>query len=269
MAQQKKNQEVAETQDASLPTELMGDMAQDAGQGFENTDADSYSIPFLQALQALSPQVDESDGAYVDGAKQGMIINTVSNELFTHEDGVVVLPVHFDRSFIEWVPRNQGGGFVAAHSVEDGKELATSGEREGGAVKLPNGNQLVDTRQHYVLIIREDGSTEPAMISMSSTQIRKSRDWMTQMRNLKAKAPDGTLFTPPTFAYKYRLTTVKESNDQGSWWGWSIKPEGWVDDASLYHQAKSLKDDIMRGAAKAAEPPEAEGADTAEAGADF
>ena len=86
---------------------------------------------------------------------------------------------------------------------------------------MPNGNHLVDTRVHYALLVA-NGEAEPVVFTMTSTQIKKSRKWMTVMRQLRMERPDGSFFNPPMFSHQYNLTTVPESNDQGAWMGWKI-----------------------------------------------
>lgn len=224
----------------------------DAGVGFEGADRDSYAIPMLTILQKMSPQCDESDGAFVDGAKPGMFFDNVNERVLDGKAGVTVIPVAFKRSFIEWRTREAGGGFVAEHDVADGTELMRQTTRnEKGHDILPNGNQLADTRQHYVLIVEADGGTSPALISFTSTQTKKSKRWMTAMNNRKMKRADGSVFTPPMFASKFRLTTVPESNDKGSWSAWKIEPAGDVTDPDQYGAAKAFRAAIAGGTVKA------------------
>ena len=78
----------------------------DAGSGFEETSQESYAIPFLSILQSGSPQVKKSDGAYIKGAEEGMLIDSVTQTLFA--DGVEVIPCHYTQRFIEWGLREQG-----------------------------------------------------------------------------------------------------------------------------------------------------------------
>lgn len=229
----------------------------DANAGFEQADADSYAIPYLTILQALSPQCDKSKGEYIKGAESGEIFNSVSEERFEGmEKGIDIVPVHFKRAFTEWQPNR--GGFVAEHDVADGLDLlAQCTKNDNNQDVLPNGNILVDTRSHYVLIVNEDGSTEGALMSMSSTQMKKSRRWMTVMQNIKMEREDGSKFTPPMFSHKYHVTTVAESNDQGSWFGWKIVTGAQIEDANLYNAAKSFRDAILSGEAKDSIPPAA------------
>ncbi len=77
---------------------------------------------------------------------------------------------------------------------------------------------------------------------------------MTVMQNLSMERADGTTFTPPMFSRKYRVTTVPESNDKGSWYGWKIVVGEQVEDVVLYNAAKSFRDAVISGEAKEAEP---------------
>ena len=116
----------------------------DAGSGFEETSQESYAIPFLSILQSGSPQVKKSDGAYIKGAEEGMLIDSVTQTLFA--DGVEVIPCHYTQRFIEWGLREQGGGFFGEHLPSD-PIVSTTVRDDKGRNILPNGHQLVDTRK--------------------------------------------------------------------------------------------------------------------------
>jgi hypothetical protein len=248
------SKEVALKQNNALALASM--FEEDSGAGFENADRDSYSIPFISILQSGSPQVKKSDGAYIKGAEEGFLFNSVSQEIIDGGKGITVIPAYFTRRFLEWVPRDSGGsgGLVGEHLPSD--ELVTTAQRDAkNQLVLPSGNILVDTRTHYVLVLSDDlQSFAPALISMSSTQVKKSRQWMTRMESLKAKNAQGLLFTPPMFSHSYKLTTVPEQNDQGSWYGWKIEAAGAVTDANLYQAAKSFRDAVKTGEAKPSAP---------------
>lgn len=233
----------------------------DANTGFEEADRDAYAIPFLTILQSSSPQCKKSDGAYIKGAEEGMLYNTVSQQVYKGEEGIEIIPVHYKRAFIEWKPRDSGGGFVAEHNAADGQDLLRHSVRDDkGHDMLPNGNLLSDTRSHYVIILHADGTFEPAVIAMTSTQMKKSRRWMTVMQNRKMVRADGTPFTPPMFSHKYRASTVPESNDQGSWFGWKLTTGEQLSDVNLYAAAKQFRDAIVSGEVKTQQPIEASAA---------
>lgn len=239
------SKQMANKAEQEVSTNAM-DFSQEADQGFEEADSDSFAIPFVRILQSNSPQCKKSDGAYIDGAEEGAIFNTATNGI---TEGLSVIPCHFRRVFVEWVPKDDGGGFVAEHSVEDGKDLEDqlSDPDKNGKRYLPNGNQLVDTRMHYC-VNAETG--DPMVICMSSTQLKKSRNWMYTMQSTRVTRDDGSKFTPPMFSSIFRLETAPESNDKGSWFGWKITRTGYVEDQSVYEAAKGFRDLIVSGKAE-------------------
>ena len=97
----------------NLPAVL--NLENDAGSGFEAVDRDSVAIPFLAVLQKGSPQCDEDDDAYIDGAKAGMFFNTATGQIFDGKKGVTLIPAYFERMYVEWAPRDSGGGFRGTH----------------------------------------------------------------------------------------------------------------------------------------------------------
>jgi len=57
---------------------------------------------------------------------------------------------------------------------------------------------------------------------MTSTQLKKSRKWNTQMVSQTITLPDGTVKPKPSFAFAYTIKTMPESNKHGSWFGYEI-----------------------------------------------
>ena len=64
----------------------------DAGQGLNMTQ-DDLALPFLKVLGQLSPECNKRDAKHVEGAEPGMIINTVTNEIYDGVKGIDVVPV--------------------------------------------------------------------------------------------------------------------------------------------------------------------------------
>jgi hypothetical protein len=69
------------------------------------------------------------------------------------------------------------------------------------------------------MVMSDDGIPEPALITMKSTQLKKSRKWNSMMMSTKLMGKNGP-YTPPMYSHLYRLTTQAESNDKGKWYGW-------------------------------------------------
>lgn len=191
----------------------------------KNYTIEDLAIPFIGVLQQLSPQVDESDAQYIEGAKAGMIFNNVTEEIWDGQKGILVIPVAYKKSYTEWVPRDQGGGLVADHgSNKDILNKATVDSNNRRV--LQNGNIIQDANHHYVFLLKDDGSFQEALIAMTSTQLKKSKRWNTMISTLSIVDEDNNRsIRPPSYFRTYRLTSVKEENEKGKWHGWRITPE--------------------------------------------
>lgn len=245
MANKSKN-EVAVKED-QLPMAMMADMAADAGMGLEGADKDSFAIPFIAMLQGLSPQLET-----VDGAKPGLFINTITNELYKE---VMVVPCAYQRRYLRWAPRDAGGGYKGDYSpidVETGKLLNVE-RSEDGKLRI-DGDELKDTRNHFVLVESSTGVWQPALLSLSSTQIKKSKRWMSLIQGIELRTPQGKAFTPPSFSHVYKLTGVKEENSKGSWWGMNVEVVEPVSDQELYLKAREFSKQVAAGEVKVSEP---------------
>ena len=199
-----------------VASELDKMLEADAGVGLENITTDDMQIPFIRIIQALSPQLQQDDPLYIKGAEQGDIFNTVSQEVYKADEGVVVVPAFFEKKFLEFQLRSSGGGFVRELSPDD-KDI-TMTNREGTIEMLPNGNELVRTHQHLVIAQSADGTIAPSVLDMKKTQLKVSRRWNT-LKN-SARLPSGALM--PIYGTAWQLTTVLEANDQGKWFNYKL-----------------------------------------------
>jgi hypothetical protein len=84
---------------------------------------------------------------------------------------------------------------------------------------------------------------------MKSTQLKVSRTWNSMMNSIKLEGKNG-LFTPASYSHVYNLKTVEQSNDKGTWYGWTISKVGPVQDKNLYAAAKSFAESCKSGDVK-------------------
>jgi len=227
-----------------------------AGGGLEEVTSEDVQIPFLRVLQALSPQIKKSDPAYIKGAEQGGIFNTVTKKFWNGDDGVLVIPTYFQKKLLEFVPRSEGGGFVGEINPKNLPKIV----KENGMEMLENGNELVRTAQHYVKIVHDDGTLENAIVDMKKTQLKKSREWVSIMGMFKYPKEAGQNLVGKTMDSWYnmfRLTTVEESNDKGSWYTWKIVHEKQVDKIEYVNESKSLHSSLSSGELTALPPTDA------------
>ena len=229
------------------------DFSDAAGSGFEGAGREDMAIPFLSVLQGLSPEVKRSEGAYIEGAFEGMVFNTVTKEAIdTSVNRLVVIPCAYHRAFVEWRVREAGGGFVAEHPSTTPLQTQTTRDDRGRDI-LPNGNQLNDTRTFYVMVVDETQVTvSPAVITMTSTQIKKAKQWLMQQNLLKLRGPGGA-YTPPMFASRWVVATVPESNQKGTWYGWKFEHDGYLAGPAdpMYLAAREFYQSVAAGKVRA------------------
>jgi hypothetical protein len=180
-----------------------------------------------------------------------MVYNTVTRAVVdTEKTQLLVVPCAYRHTFVEWRLRERGGGFVAEYDTAP--NVVTTRDDKGRDI-LPNGNQLNDTRSFYVMVIDEaHGTVTPAVLAMTSTQIKKAKQWYMQQNMLRLNGPKGQ-YTPPMFASKWVATTVPEANEKGSWYGWKFEHAGFMGegDEDLYAAAREFHKSVKSGAVSA------------------
>lgn len=240
MAKKKENEE--------LPAVV--DFGDDAGAGINDATHEELSIPLLVVLQALSPQV--SGDAAVDGAKPGMLYNTVTGDLYDGEEGVKFVPAARQHVFVEWVPREAGGGFVAVHDPQsDVVRAAKAASEKFGVYKTPDGNDLVETFYLYGILLDEGGApVEMVVVPFTSTKIKRYKAAVSRMRYQMVSAPSGKV-NPPLWANVLRICTTHEKNTKGSFFNVRLNKVGLIGpDQPAYQAAKDLAESIKQGMAK-------------------
>ena len=236
---------VAKKEAAGLPADLEQEMEADAGDGRQGITTKDLAIPFLRILQKVSPQLDKRDGAFIEGAEEGDIFNTVTGEIWPCEEGLTVIPCAFHFKYIEWKPRDDGGGFVNSYTRED--ELPSTEQDDRGRAITGAGNILADTAEHYVVIVGPEGHCDTAVIAMSSTQLKHSRKWNSMISQQQISTREG-MKSAPTYSRMYRIKgNNHETNDDGSWMNWNITLEGIVDNIDIYRSAKVFSQAVNQG----------------------
>lgn len=259
-----KSQEVAEVKanKNALPVAAGVDFEADAAAVQETMGKDDIALPFISIAQGPSPQLLRSKPEYIEGLKVGDIFNSVTKERWDGLKGIIVVPSLYVRTFVEWVPRDNGGGFVADHGLEKGLELEQTTDDEG---RLPNGNDLVETHYHFVLVQTEDGY-KPGLMAMSSSGLKPSRQWNTLVSQVRVTRADGSKFQPARPFTAYLLQTVEQTNDQGTWQNWKITAAGRTvdqpDGVEAYKEAIVFAKQMLESGYKPSPPAEAAAAST-------
>lgn len=212
--------------------QLPAHLQHDAGMGNENVNTDDLSIPRLDLIQQLSPQIDPTSPKYIEGAKPGHLFNSLTGELF---DFCFVINLDFESKYQIFKKRKFGGGFEGSFDTEGEARdhLAAQG--------LPADQyDIVDTAIHKVLLLDENGQPDqPALIYMSGSKQKVSKNWNSaiQLKNPQAAR----------FASVWTLQSVGEKNRQGQpYQNFKVDFAGWASE-DLYTEAKKLYEGIRAG----------------------
>jgi len=220
----------------------------DLQKGFENMTQEDMALPFVRILGQLSPQVTDGDAKYIASAKPGMIYNTVTSECFDGKEGIKVIPCYYKKDYPEWSDRGDGPGAPVAVHLPNSPIIQT-GKRDGSKIRLPNGNYLEETASYYVLVETKGGAMTPALITMKSTQLNVSKKWNSMMKTIQIPDGKGGMAIPPMHGVVYKLSSVLQKNDKGSWYGWSVTQDRIMGqkDKTLYLTAKDFNSSVSKG----------------------
>jgi len=196
------------------------------GLGNENVSTQHLQTPRVKLLQQMNSEVDENHDAYVEGAKPGMLLNTVTNEIYGKE--IYVINVHFTEDWVVWRKREKGGGLVAScESQAAADELIAA--QEGSK----DDYEIIQTQSH--LLVRKNAETgeidsTPFLMDFASSKLRVSREWNTQIAQLGGDR----------FSSLWKVSAVATQNRAGQkFQNLSVVKEGWVTEDD-YEVAKNI-----------------------------
>ena len=141
----------------------------------------------------------------------------------------------FKKEWMLWIPRDEGGGdgqgFRGAFESEsEAKDRQSELSAEGEEV------EIVDAHQHFVLVVRDTGEMEEAVITMTRTKMKVSRRWNSMIR----------MGGGDRFSRGYKFDTVMEESPKGDYYNYSVSTAGFTP-AEVFARAEALYDAITGG----------------------
>lgn len=273
MATKKKNKDLAAPIDAATELAMVETYGEMEGEGWENQTSDDIAIPFLGVLQALSPEVTDGDPKRLEGAKPGQLINTLTQELIEGDKGIHIIPCLTDHVFVEWVPRDKGGGYVAAFA-HDSPEVKQAKEESKKFGEYKRGdNDLIETFYMYALLLGADPdapeATTPIIVPFTGSKIKVYKKAMTPLNMFQLRSVDGDgkdrKIKPPMFSHRLHITVFDDKNranqpfknlvmksSKGSVLDSLVPPLVEEDRNPLLTQGQDFRQSIKDGVAKAA-----------------
>lgn len=231
--------------------------------GFENQTQDDRSTPYLGVLQQNSPQCRDPEDGGIPGGKAGMFYNSATLELYEGRvDGVIVVPAYTEHVYVEYRPRENGGGFVGAHAADS--EVVRQARSQSIAFNrlTVNGNDLTEQFNVYAVLTEDGVAVGGIVVPFTSTKIKAYKKWNTRISTLLITRSDGKRVVPPLFSHLIRIRTVSEENQHGKFFGVRIDPavDGDIKSSLLaptderFFAALTLMRSVSSGQIKAAIP---------------
>ena len=210
--------------ESKVPANLRDKLAAYAGQGVSFAPEDNV-VPLIVPLQTNSPQVNKRNrDKYIEGAEPGCLWlrNCAVMPLVDGETGFSFQLCHRSKAWVEWIPRDEGGGFVERHPLRPASARKTPHPKNPNRTywTMPNGHELIETRYLYGIIWGGEYAFKnmpdfqmPFVISLSSTGHSVDRAWNTQQTQIYL-APGIVM---PVFGSVWRITTEHRTNASGEW----------------------------------------------------
>ena len=175
-------------------------VAQGTGRGNEEVLSEHLTIPRLKLLQKMSDEVDRHHPHYVEGAKDGDFMNSLTREIYG--DHLYVISLKFKEEYVVWRNRDAGGGLLGQFKTH--KEAAEAIALEDN----PEDYDVTQTHTHVLLLKNpETGElSTPNIMDFSSSKLRVSRNWNSQ---ISLKGGD-------RFASLWKLSSLSTKNRAGN-----------------------------------------------------
>lgn len=172
--------------------------------GNENVTRNDMTVPRLAVLQALSPECTPGDQKFIEDARPGMILNTLTGEIMKE---VKVVNCYFVMEYAVFKRRTEGGGFRGVFHTKEEAVSFVNGHEE--CDKL----EIIEQAVHYCLLLNgENQVASEAAVVMQSTKLKASRQWNGLIEMAKG----------PRFAGIWKLGTVPEKNAKGSYFNFKV-----------------------------------------------
>ena len=231
--------------------ECLARMQQDAGKGMEDIKSDDLGLPWFRLLQKGSPECSIGDPSNIEGAREGMWLDSISRALYS---SLIVIPAKSIKHYVEWKPRSPqggGGGFVknfGGDRVAYDKAIAG---RTGFRGVTQHGTEIIPTGTWFCFVVSgvpvgsktEEPIMKRGVFTFASTGMKVSNRWAGEAYALKLKGTDGKTFTPALFASSWRMTSTPQKNASGSWMLPQVTRDLWVEKmpnaTELYEQGRS------------------------------
>lgn len=184
----------------------------------EMPQGDNQFYPRVKLMQALSPELDKTEEAYIPDAEVGfLLIEGNPPQLIDGEDGIIVIVLAVKKRYAEYGPNR--GGFVASY---DSREAMEAG--------VTPGNDVSSVIEYLCMV---EGIDEVMVVSFASpTALGVAQKWGKMIEQYETLS-----------GVKYRIKGRAAKNQKNqTYYKMDIQPAGWADEGEL-KMANDIKEE--------------------------
>lgn len=248
-----------ETQQTALVTQsthaiaiCTDDLIADSGAGFEELGSDDIAVPYISILQKQSKLFDKPGFT----GRAGQFVHTLTKELYDGQKGIDVVPCHFRRFWREITKEAQNPKFIAEHPANWAKARGATFDSELRRHICHDGTHANQIMRFFALVVAPCDPPQPVCLTFKGSQIKVAKAWnsMLSVQTMKIPTKDGIKsIQAPIYASIWNLSTVLQSNDENSWYGYEVVSRGQLDpieieaDARVWVQARDFQRMVSEG----------------------
>lgn len=181
-------------------------------EGTEHISRDDLIMPRIAIAQGLSHEMIEDDAAFIERLKLGHMFNNLTGYVYGRGP-LEFLVVRADPPHgIEFIPLKEGGGVKDFDVPLNDPRMDFTTDEEGER-KKPVATKFYD----FLVVLLP--SMETVALSFKSTGLKVAKQL-----NSFIKLREAALYMG-----KYQLTSVTETNSQGTYGVYVVKNAGWID----------------------------------------
>ena len=221
---------------------------------------DEIITPRINLLQSMSKQVKKSESEYIKGAEEGMMMNSLTKDVYDGGKGLTFIPCYNETGWNEWIPQSLGGGLVKRWGNDESFKTQGYVEEKGRWQKLATddkgksyvASEIIKYSDYYVMIVDKDsGKFSPAVIGFSGTKYKVHRKLINDISLADFTKKDGNVITPPPFYRVYDMFTIPESDGTNSWFNYKPVRIGNIhmfkNSSILWDSCKKFRELIQEG----------------------
>jgi len=199
----------------------------EGSRGQEDITIEHLATPFIKIVQGISKEGIEGTPEYIEGAKQGVVFNTISNKIYGKS--ILFVPAVFNWHYmLSDADRNNGGFYGIFNTrIEAENALLAQVQKKGQAADY----KIVDSPNYIGLVLDEDGNADSACIPFSGGHARIAKGFNSLIRK-----GGGDIFSR---VYKLDIILIRPKTGTSPFYSYKISFHGFPSEA-IYREAESL-----------------------------